>query len=103
MGTQQRNSNMELLRIICMFLIVALHASSQSGIREMSLSVNQFFALLMSQFGRIAVATFVALGAYFLVDIKFTAGRILKLLAMTTFYCLSITLMMLTIFNTGGG
>ena len=59
-----RESNLEYLRIISMIFIVAGHSVLHGGV-EMPLTVNLFFALVMTQGSRIGVNIFVLLSGYF--------------------------------------
>ena len=90
-----RNSNIELLRIIAMFFIVAGHFISQSGNIEYSFCVNDFILVFLGSASRIAVNVFLIIGVWFMVDSKFSADRILKLYIQVITYSLPITVAML--------
>ena len=48
---KNRNSNLELLRIILMFLVVAHHCVTASGIQNLYDLTNDFFKTLLIQWG----------------------------------------------------
>ncbi len=62
-----RDSRFELLRIICMFLIVAHHYSIFSGfVFEEAISINKIWVQILSIGGKFGVNCFVLISAYFL-------------------------------------
>ena len=79
MDKTARNSNIELLRILSIFAIIAGHFVGQSGAFEYSLCVNDYFLVLLSNGSRIAVNVFLLIGVWYMVDAKFNAARILKM------------------------
>lgn len=88
----ERQSNLELLRIICMILIVSLHFITQSGIQKNDTLFHLAFYTFLRSFGRIACSVFVMIGAWFLVDSSFKMERIVKLWLTVFVYVLPITL-----------
>lgn len=92
-----RNSNIELLRLIAMFFIVAGHYLSYSGLIENVRGINQVFAFLIGSGARISVSLFLMIGIWFMVDAKPSAERILRLYWEIWFYGVSITLVLLLI------
>lgn len=92
-----RKSNFELLRIIAMLMIVALHAVTQSGAMEMQplLSLNWHISAFVRTGGRVAVTIFIILGAWFLVDSKFKFQRIVRIFLQTVFWGGGITFLCL--------
>lgn len=101
MNSKKRNSNFELLRIISMLLIV-FHHSVVHGLLIASASMNQgtpvsnqvwlttFTGQLVAMFGKVAVAVFVMISGYFLVNSSFSWEKSLKkilfLVAQVYFY-----------------
>lgn len=79
----QRNLNLELLRILSMFFIIAGHI----GGRSESFST---FATIAPH----AVNCFVLISGYFLITSKFKFERVLRIIAETIFYTFSITLIL---------
>ena len=90
-----RNSNIELLRIIAMFFIVAGHFVAQSGNIVYSFCVNDYLLIFLSSASRIAVNVFLTIGVWYMVDSKFLAERVLKLYIQVITYSVPITIIML--------
>ena len=73
----QRNSNIELLRILSMIAIVMGHLITQGGgIEKLS---TQVFSIYIGSASRIAVNVFLFIGVYFMVDSDFKGTRVLDL------------------------
>lgn len=86
-----RNSNIELLRLVAMFFILAGHYMSYSGLIETTTGVNQVFAFLLGSGARISVSVFLIIGIWYMVDQQFRAERVIKLYAEIWFYGLLIS------------
>lgn len=97
MAKSQRNSNVELLRIISMFAIICGHFVGQSGDFIFNNSVNDFLLIFISSGSRIAVNVFLLIGVWYMVDSKFSSKRILKLYLQVYFYTSIITIIMLIV------
>lgn len=97
MNLQERSSNLELLRIFAILAIIAGHFSGELGITDTLTGLPKFFFYLLSSASRISVNVFVIIGAYFLVDLDFSAMRPLRLYGTLIGYSLPITLLMLFI------
>lgn len=87
-----RNSNIEFLRLVAMFFIVAGHYLSYSGLIETVTGVNQVFAYLIGSGARIAVSLFLMIGIWYMIDREFSARRLLKLYFEIWFYGVAITI-----------
>lgn len=91
-----RSSNFELLRIICMVLIIAHHFALHSDFSANTSSFNSDVIKLFSAFGKVGVNVFVLITGYFLVESKFKIRRLINVVALTVFYSvatyLSVTL-----------
>ena len=74
-----RNSNIELVRIFSMFFIVSGHFISQSGNIEYSFCVNDYLLVFIGSASRIAVNVFLIISVWYMVDLKFSVERIMKL------------------------
>lgn len=89
--TKERNANLDLLRIISMFLIVLLHSIDHSGVLE-SIQIETGFIYLyekiLHNFTQICVNCFVLLSGYFLVKSKFRISKIISLWIEVVFYAL---------------
>lgn len=84
---QQRQSNLEALRIVSILLILLMHVYSQVPKAEMTAG-NHLLGLLIGGIGNIGVTCFVLLSGYF--GIKFKAYRFIQLIILTTFYSLIV-------------
>ena len=77
----QRNSNLELLRIIAMVFIVSHHFAVH-GFGDCNFVIsnpNNYLIYLLSIFGKIGVDIFVLISAYFMVNSRFTLRKLLVL------------------------
>jgi surface polysaccharide O-acyltransferase-like enzyme len=91
-----RNSNLEILRIISMLLIVAHHYSVHGfSTIEMKYSLNRYVVGILSLGGKLGVACFILISGYFMVYSKFTIKKLIKLVAETWFYSMSIGILFL--------
>lgn len=92
-GKAERQSNLELLRIIAMLFIAAGHLAGQGGILWGVPERELLFVMLAGSGLRIAVNLFLMIGVWFMVDAKFNGARILKLYGVTAFYSFILTLL----------
>lgn len=87
---KQRNSNLELYRIIVMLLIVAHHYVVNSGMMEEmakeSLSSRSLFFYIFGMWGKTAINCFVMITGYFMCKSQITIPKFLKLLLQVEFY-----------------
>lgn len=81
MKGSKRNSNIELLRIICMALIVMGHFLGQSGAKEIMKSsfLKDFFIYILGMGANIGSNVFLIIACWFMIDRPFSADRVLKL------------------------
>ncbi len=88
MQKTKRDSKFELLRIICMILIVAHHLVCYGGYDYTSNIPFMNLALLRTFVvgGKLGVNIFVLIGAYFLVDKDFKLSKTIKLILQVFFY-----------------
>lgn len=90
MSTQlykERQSNIETLRIICMFLIVLHHFVVHGGSIGMEgVSYNRTISLIILPAGKICFNTFVAISTWFLVKSSFKGSRFIKMWLQVLFY-----------------
>lgn len=84
-----RQSNFELLRIVCILLILSMHCASQSTITSMD-SPNEWMAHLINSVGNIGVTCFILISGYF--GVRFKADRLVQLILLTTFYSIIVYL-----------
>lgn len=88
--TKQRNSNLELYRIIVMLLIVAHHSVFHSGVMEEMaqnpLCSKSIFFYVFGMWGRTGIDCFVLITGYFMCKSHITIQKYLKLLLEVIFY-----------------
>jgi len=95
-ASRQRDSNLELLRIIAMLAIIAYHFETQTAIASAPLdSWSSFFAMFLGSFGRSGVDVFILIGAWFLIDLPFKSIRFIRLYLTTLFYTVTVSLVIL--------
>lgn len=80
---KQRNSNLELYRIIVMMLIVAHHSVYHSGVMEdmaqNSLNMKSVFYYILGMWGKTGIDCFVLITGYFMCKSHITVQKYLKL------------------------
>ena len=81
---RQRESGLELLRIIAMLLIVTHHVCYWGGVQG-STALEQVLMKCCGLGGRLGVNIFVLISAYFMVQKKFKLTRILNTILQTSF------------------
>lgn len=91
---KERNSNLELLRIVAMLIIIAHHYVVNSTVTQLydyaNITGNMVFLQLMGFGGKMAINVFVLISAYFMCTQRVTWKRVLKLVAMVYFYIIVI-------------
>ena len=87
---KQRDSNIELYRIIVMFMIVAHHYVVNSGLmdvmKETPTSPNSMFFYLFGMWGKTGINCFVMITGYFMCKSNITIRKFLKLALEVIFY-----------------
>lgn len=87
MEKRQRDSKFEILRMVCMILIIAHHLSCHGGYALDAISsVNQGFVKGLIVGGKLGVNVFVLISGYFLCKSKFKPSKLMKLLLEILFY-----------------
>lgn len=96
MKITKRETNIELLRILCMFFVVLFHFNLNVILRnnETSHALN-YFALLVNSLVVVAVNTFVLISGYF--SIKLKAKSLISFFIQTEFYAVFAILILLSI------
>lgn len=93
---KQRDSNIELLRVVAMLMIILHHYCLNSGIQELidvkHLTSNAVLLQLMSVGGKLGINIFFLISGYYLVNSKFKIQHIIKLLAEVIFYTLLVAI-----------
>ena len=94
---KQRDSNLELFRIITMLLIIAHHYVVNSGLTSVggpiyadAMSGRSIFLLLLGAWGKIGINCFVLITGYFMCKSKISLTKFLKLFLAVMFYRLVI-------------
>lgn len=92
-GKKKRDSNLELFRIITMFLIVLHHYVVNSGLTDAGgaiysapLSWRSLFLLLLGAWGKIGINCFLMITGYFMCKSEITTKKFLKLYGEIVFY-----------------
>ena len=92
-NTKQRDSNLELFRIVTMLLIIAHHYVANSGLMSVDgplysqpLSIPSIFLLIFGAWGKVGISCFVLLTGYFMCRSHITAKKFIKLLFEYMFY-----------------
>ena len=92
---KERNSNLELYRIIVMLLIVAHHYVVNSGLmsvmKEEPLHIQSIFLYLFGMWGKTGINCFVMITSYFMCKSHISLRKFMKLLLEVYFYNVVIT------------
>lgn len=92
-GKANRSSNLELLRILCMLLIIGDHLTGQGGIADYSTLASSFAFCLIGCGSRIACSVFVLIGGWFLCEQPYKTRRPLSLWLSLWLYTVPVTLL----------
>ena len=85
----RRNSRIELLRIICMVMIVAYHYSMYGFYaQDLMYSANKPFVELLSLGGQVGVSVFVLISGYYMVDLNYSFRKFSLFMGQIWFYTL---------------
>lgn len=95
---KERNANIELLRMLSMFMIIFLHALGKGNLLvnlSVKFSVNALIAWIIEALSLSAVNIFMLISGYFLIDSGFKLRRLIELACETVFYSLGAFLVCL--------
>lgn len=98
-----RNSSLDLLRIVCMFMVVFIHTLGWGGLVENSLvpgTYNWYLGNYMHTLSLQAVNCFVLISGYFLCTSKFKLSKLVLTWIQVFFYSVAIALILM-IFHEG--
>lgn len=105
----QRKSGIELLRIICMLMIIVLHAYTYGGLNQLSNTQGGRFEVMsdfMWSFFRTPVNVFMIITGYFMskdvLDFKKSYRRIPKVYVTMLFYSILLTVLSFIIYSNNG-
>ncbi len=92
MATKKRQLNLELLRILSMFMVVGLHLFGKTNLLYTlpKLSGAYYVGWLIFTLFYVSVNCFILISGYFLVDSKFRLSKLLQLFLEVTFYTVVI-------------
>ncbi len=90
-----RESNLELLRLVAIFAILASHYFYGTGIRAELTGKSLLVANCLASGSRISVNVFLLIGTWFMVDLPFSGYRPLRLYFTLAFFSIPITVAML--------
>lgn len=97
-GKKVRSSNFELLRIVCMFMIIAYHYcvhGNHNTIFKSKICLNQVISVVFGSWGLLGVDCFIFISAYFLLNSHhFKIKKVIKLVLQTMFYSTVIALLL---------
>ena len=87
-----RESNIELLRIICMILIITHHYCFHGGFTS-----DENILSIISIAGRMATNCYIIITGYFMIKSKFKVKKFIKIIVETMFYSTVITIIFYTL------
>ena len=75
-----RQSNFELLRIMCMLSIIGIHVYTQTNASRLTIDngLNYIFIVFIAYGGRLVCNCYVMIGAWFLTESDFKAERVVN-------------------------
>ena len=92
MESKVRNSNIELLRILCMFFIILHHSFCHSGINYNLNNLNYNILFGLQFLAKVANNIFILITGYYMLDKEINKKSIKKIIFKTFFYSYSILL-----------
>lgn len=95
-----RESNIELLRILCMLMIIAHHCVVHGGSFSMEYCTNKFIAMILLPGGKIGFTCFLAISTWFLIDTNFKTLRFIRMWFEVFFYSVLFALITLSLSDT---
>ena len=94
---RDRNSSIEILRILAMVMIVVGHFGVQSLIATAGDPCNRAVVGFIGSGGRLAVNIFLLIGTWFMVDAPFRPERIIKIYLQVALYTIPLTILMIVL------
>lgn len=95
----ERQSNLELLRIIAMIMVITVHYVGHGRVLDNVevFSLNFYVSNLMQAFTTFSVPIYVMISAYFMCEKEFKLKRVFKIWLQVFFYSISIYLLTLVL------
>lgn len=91
----KRQMNFELLRIVCMIMIILHHYSLYGGLINIeSISANKLLGEFIYIGGKLGAVLFVMISAYFLIDKEYKIKKIIKVILEVLFYSVGIYILL---------
>ena len=87
-NTQNNYYSIEVLRILAMWMFVALHFLGIGGVLEKTNSIYYYVLVSFWKFCSVCINLYILTSCYFLVGKKFRISRLLYLYLETIFYCI---------------
>lgn len=95
-STKNRQTNIELLRILAMFMIISLHYIGKGvtlfPYQLEGFAVNGYISWLIEAFSYVAVNVYILISGYFLVNSKFRLDKMIRIWLQVFFYSAGIYL-----------
>lgn len=90
---KKRQANLELLRIICMLMVVTAHLVNHGNMITFAKQGSASYYLVWTLFGISfsCITIYILLSAYFLIDARFSSWKLAKLGGQVFFYAFGIT------------
>lgn len=89
----KRKSNIELLRIVCILLIISFHVVYKAGFTFTNvLTINKLIVKTFWLFGELGVNLFVLITGYFMINSKFKTKKVIILIFEILFYYLATSI-----------
>ncbi|MGN9019085.1 acyltransferase family protein [Lachnospiraceae bacterium HCP1S3_C3] len=96
---KNRESNIELLRILCMLGIIAHHCVVHGGGINMEYCSNKLICILLLPGGKIGFTCFLAISTWYLVDSKYKTAKFLKMWLEVFLYSIVFTVIASVVTN----
>lgn len=93
-GKRNRDSNLEILRILCILAIIGDHFTGQASISEWGGLWQDLFYCAVTSLSRVACSVFIIISAWFSIDRGVKIKKILHIWLMVITYSVALTLFM---------
>ncbi len=97
----KRQGNIEILRIVCMILIIVHHYCVHGGLQNVDTSLaNEFVTYIGIIIGKFASNTFALITGFFLFKYKFKMQKVIKIYLQAVFYAILVSIMAIILLGT---